>query len=220
MLSLKWDAAARRFYVVRGIDSYVWEGYDSGGGVILSRERRKWVRELVGAVALDDFTDAGELRDGLIRLLFHAVVGTSRLPLPPSRRRCRRSPSGNCSIVTASGTGGPVRSVEALARAIVRPGLNRLERVKLLEAFLHAVPSREVGAAACRFAPSLLTANGLYRSLKRPFQRDFAVALYRPWRKDGRVSGRAGARRLSPRGRRRGLSRLVAAANRPAPDRL
>ena len=57
LLSLKWDATARRFYVVRGIESYVWEGYDSGGGVILSRERRKWVRELVGAVALDNYTD-------------------------------------------------------------------------------------------------------------------------------------------------------------------
>ena len=55
LLSLKWDAAAGRLYVVRGIDSYVWEGYDSGGGVILSRERRKWVRELVGAVAVADF---------------------------------------------------------------------------------------------------------------------------------------------------------------------
>src|SRR5665213_732323 len=26
LLSLKWDAAARRFYIVRGIDSYVWAG--------------------------------------------------------------------------------------------------------------------------------------------------------------------------------------------------
>ena len=40
LLSLKWGAAAGRLYVVRGIDSYVHEGYDSGGGVFLSRERR------------------------------------------------------------------------------------------------------------------------------------------------------------------------------------
>ena len=155
LLSLKWDAATRRFYVVRGIDSYVWEGYDSGGGVILSRERRKWVRELVGAVALDDFTDAGELRDELIRLLFHAVVGTSRLPL--TSVEAPLPAFSFAQLLYCHGIGepgaGPVRSVESLARATAKPGLNRLERVKLLEAFLHAVPLADVGAAACRFAP-------------------------------------------------------------------
>src|SRR5262245_59541690 len=47
VLSLKLDAEAGRLHVVRGVESYVWEGYDAGGGVYLSRERRKWVRELV-----------------------------------------------------------------------------------------------------------------------------------------------------------------------------
>src|SRR5205809_5884632 len=48
LLSLKWDHDANQIHVVRGLDSYVHEGYDAGGGVFLSRERRKWVRELVG----------------------------------------------------------------------------------------------------------------------------------------------------------------------------
>jgi hypothetical protein len=154
VLSLKWDAAARRFYVVRGIDSYVWEGYDSGGGVILSRERRKWVRELIGAVALEDFSDGAELRDELICLLFHAVVGTSRLPLTSVEAPLPAFSFGQLLYCHGLGepNGGPVCSVEALARAILRPGLNRLERVKLLEAFLHAVPLADIGAAACRFA--------------------------------------------------------------------
>jgi hypothetical protein len=154
LLSLKWDAAAQRFYIVRGIDSYVWEGYDSGGGVILSRERRKWVRELVGAIALDDFTDAGELRDRLIGLLFHAVIGTSRLPLLSVEAPLPAFSFGQ--LLYCHGIGGPVRTVEALARAISRPGLNRLERVKLLETFLHALPLTEVGLTACRFAPHLM----------------------------------------------------------------
>ena len=83
LLSLKWDQDAEQIHVVRGIDSYVWEGYDSGGGVYLSRERRKWVRELVGTIELPRFRDLEELRDELICLLFNAVVGTSRLPLAP-----------------------------------------------------------------------------------------------------------------------------------------
>jgi hypothetical protein len=150
LLSLRWDALGQRFYVVRGIDSYVWEGYDSGGGVILSRERRKWVRELVGAVALDDFSDAGELRDELIRLLFHAVIGTSRLPLTSVEAPLPAFSFGQllyCHGIGEAG-GGSVRSPESLARAAAKPGLNRLERVKLLEAFLHAVNVEGMDAAS------------------------------------------------------------------------
>jgi hypothetical protein len=169
LLSLKWDAAARRFYVVRGIDSYVWEGYDSGGGVILSRERRKWVRELVGAVALEEFTDAGDLRDELICLLFHAVVGTSRLPLTSVEAPLPAFSFGQLLYCHGIGepNGGPVRLYESLVQATARPGLNRLERVKLLEAFLHAVPLAEVGEASKFFArrSTLTDLAALLRSL-------------------------------------------------------
>ena len=154
LLSLKWNAAERRFYVVRGMESYVWEGYDAGGGVILSRERRKWVRELVGAVAFDQFTDAGEFLDELIRLLFHAVVGASRLPLTSVEAPLPAFSFGQ--LLYCHGIGEPegasIRSVESLARVLSKPGLNRLERVKLLEVFLHAVPLAEVGAAASLLA--------------------------------------------------------------------
>ncbi len=154
LLSLKWDAPARRFYVVRGIDSYVWEGYDSGGGVILSRERRKWVRELVGAAALDDFTDAGEFRDELMRLLFHAVVGTSRLPLTSVEAPLPAFSFGQLLYCHGIGEPGadPVRTIESLARAIANSELNWLERVKLLEAFLHAVALEELNEASTLLA--------------------------------------------------------------------
>ncbi len=81
LLSLKLDWAGGQVHVVRGLECYVWEGYDSGGNVILSRERRKWVRELVGTVSLGAMPDLDSLQDELICLLFHAVVGISRLPL-------------------------------------------------------------------------------------------------------------------------------------------
>ncbi len=152
-LSLKWDAAAGRLYVVRGIDSYVWEGYDSGGGVILSRERRKWVRELVGAVDVADFPDAAELHDELMCLLFHAVVGASRLPLTSVEAPLPAFSFGQllyCHGIGEAGD-GPVRSRDALADAIyTSKPLNPLERVKLLEAFLHAAPLEEMPAAAVR----------------------------------------------------------------------
>src|SRR5262249_28817245 len=80
LLGVRLDLAGGEIHVVRGLDSYVWEGHDSGGGVYLSRERRKWVRELVGTLALASCASLDELRDELICRLFHAVVGT-RLPL-------------------------------------------------------------------------------------------------------------------------------------------
>ena len=154
LLSLKWDAAAARLYVLRGIDSYVWEGYDSGGGVILSRERRKWVRELVGAVAVGDFADAEELHDELICLLFQAVVGTSRLPLTSTEAPLPAFSFGQ--LIYCHGIGGPrdgpVRNAGSLAKYTFSASLNGLERVKLLEAFLHATPLTKVGEAARPFA--------------------------------------------------------------------
>jgi hypothetical protein len=81
LLSVKLDLRAGQVHVVRAIHSYAWEGYDAGGNVILSRETKKWVRELVGTIDLADFADADELRDEIVWRLFQAVVGTSRLPL-------------------------------------------------------------------------------------------------------------------------------------------
>src|SRR5262249_41403598 len=82
LLSVKLDAAGGgRGHVVRAIHCYAWEGYDAGDNVILSRETKKWVRELVGTIHLADFTSADEVLDEIICLLFQAVVGTSRLPL-------------------------------------------------------------------------------------------------------------------------------------------
>src|SRR5262249_38764668 len=52
LLSLMWDDKSQQIHVVRGIESYVWEGYDSGGSVFQSREIRKWARELVGTIEL------------------------------------------------------------------------------------------------------------------------------------------------------------------------
>jgi hypothetical protein len=79
ILSLKLDASSERLHVVRGVENYVWEGYDSGSGVYLSRERPKWVRELIGSFPL---RDEAILRDEVAHAIARAVTGT-RLPLTP-----------------------------------------------------------------------------------------------------------------------------------------
>src|SRR5262245_16471140 len=65
LFSLKLDAGRGELHVVRGLLCRVWEGYDAGGNVILSRETTRWVRELAGTIDLARFTDAGHLLDEL-----------------------------------------------------------------------------------------------------------------------------------------------------------
>jgi hypothetical protein len=80
-ISVKLDVHERQIHVTRGLLCYAHEAYDAGGGVIESREVKKWVRELVGTIHLADFDDREPLRDELICLTWQAIVGTSRLPL-------------------------------------------------------------------------------------------------------------------------------------------
>ncbi len=73
LLSVKRDGET--LHVTRGIHCYVHEGYDSGGGVFVTRETKRWVNELVGSISID------EAQHDLPESLFHALVGLSRLPL-------------------------------------------------------------------------------------------------------------------------------------------
>ncbi len=153
VLSLKLDAAASVLYVVRGLECYVWEGYDSGGGVILSRERRKWVRELVATLRFDQLADLDELRDEMICGLYHAVVGTSRLPLTSVEAPLPAFSFGRlfyCFRENAT-EGGPLRTWRTLVQDMLRANLPRAEQAHLLETFLHCVRLEEMSAAAEEF---------------------------------------------------------------------
>src|SRR5436190_1722020 len=70
-----------QIHVTRGLQAYVWEGYDAGGGVIESREVVKWTREVVGTITLTEFTSLEDVQDELVCQIWQAVVGASRLPL-------------------------------------------------------------------------------------------------------------------------------------------
>jgi hypothetical protein len=81
LLSVKFDADQNCLHVTRGIECYAWEAYDDGNNVILTREVRKWTRELVATLDLGAYSNLDHLRDDLGFRLFQAVIGTSRLPL-------------------------------------------------------------------------------------------------------------------------------------------
>lgn len=154
LLALYLDAAAGQLHVVRGLDSYVWEGYDAGGNVYLSRERRKWVRELVATLRLDRFADTKELRDELASSLFQAVVGTSRLPLASVETPLPAFSFGQlfyCYRPDAPPNAGPVHGWRGLLTDMLAPALNPREEAHLLETFLHAAPVEEMGDAVAAF---------------------------------------------------------------------
>jgi hypothetical protein len=150
LLSLKWDAAAGELHVVRGVESYAWEGYDAGDNVILSRERRKWVRELAATIRPDRLAGLGDLEDELACRLFLAVVGSSRLPLSSVEAPLTPFSFGElfyCYRPQADRASGPLRGHRGLGEQMLDAPLAWRERSRLLETFLHAAPAAEMAAA-------------------------------------------------------------------------
>jgi hypothetical protein len=154
LLAVKLDLAAGELHVTRGLLSYVWEGYHAGDNVYLSRETTRWVRELVGTVALADLRDAGELRGAVTGRLFQAVVGTSRLPLTSVESPLPAFALGQLAYFYRPEPfrdGGTMRSW----RDLIDHGLNAerswTETAKLLEVLMRAVPAEEIGEAAAYF---------------------------------------------------------------------
>src|SRR5262245_6094537 len=161
LISLKWDADRGEVHVVRGLLCHVWESYDSGGNVIASRETTKWIMELVGTVALADFTYEDELRDELICRLWQAVVGTSRLPLTSLEAPLPGFVLGQLAYVYRSGEGdgetgrqGDAETGRAMRhwRELIEHGwtaeLSWREQAKLLEVVLRAATPAEIPEAA------------------------------------------------------------------------
>jgi hypothetical protein len=140
LLSIRVDWGERQLHVVRAIHCQVWEGYDSGGGVFLSRETTRWVRELTGTIQLDEMADSTELLDELVSQVFHAVVGASRLPLTSIETPLPDFSLGRLAYCFV-GSGLPDQREQ-----VRREDLNRLERVKLLECLLHGTGFEEMPA--------------------------------------------------------------------------
>ncbi len=143
LLSLKFDAVAGRMYMVRSLLCHVWEGYDSGGGVILSREATRWVRELSGSIVLTEMSSSGDLLDELACQVYHAVVGASRLPLTSVETPLPAFTLGRLGYFPTTAQ-QPSRSWRELIEATSHEPLSSGERGKRLETLLHAVAVEEM----------------------------------------------------------------------------
>jgi hypothetical protein len=152
LLSLKLDASAGELHVVRALECYAWEAYEAGERVFLTREVRKWVRELTGTIRLAQFSNGEDLRDEIICRLFLAVVGT-RLPLTSVESPLPGFSLGRLAYFYRPGLdesatpAGPLRSYRDLIEKALGDHLAWVEKARLLETLLHAVPTEELAEA-------------------------------------------------------------------------
>jgi hypothetical protein len=184
LLAVKLDLAAGELHVTRGLLCHVWEGYHAGDNVYLSRETTRWVRELVGTVALANLRDAGELRDAVTGRLFQAVVGTSRLPLTSVEAPIPAFALGQLAYFYRSEpfrAGGPMRSWRDLSAHGLNAELSWTEKAKLLEALLRAVPAQEVGEAATCFVERWRDLGHTAEELPKLLRTAFNDVSLSPW---------------------------------------
>jgi hypothetical protein len=142
LLSIKWDTQAGQLHVVRAIHCYAWEAFAAGHNVIESRETRRWVRELVGTVDLSAVSSKVQLSTLLARLVFQAVVGTSRLPLTSLEAPLPAFTLGDLAY-------RPSREGESCKSPVhaLTADQSWHETAKLVEAMLRFTPADELPAA-------------------------------------------------------------------------
>jgi hypothetical protein len=150
LISVKLSIGDRQLHVVRAIHCYAWEGYHDGDNVYLSREVPKWVRELVGTIDLNDFTDEELLRNEIAGEIFLAIAGTSRLPVTSVESPLPGFSLGEFAYFPSSAQ--PFRSgprpvcsrpwTQLLDR--FSQGLDLLERTKLLDTMLRSADGNDL----------------------------------------------------------------------------
>jgi hypothetical protein len=192
LLSLKFDAAERRLHVVRSLLCHVWEGYDSGGGVILSREATRWVRELTGTIVLAEINE-NELLDEMVCQVYHAVVGASRLPLTSVETPLPAFSLGRLGYYPSNAQ-QLAHSWRELIEATGNEPLSNGERAKRLETLLHSAAVEEMDELA-----GALSGSNVLADMVRMFNEvslspwtdltDKALALLEALERQGYVTG-------------------------------
>lgn len=151
VLSVKLDG--QHIFVSRAIFCHAWEGYDSGNNVFLSRETRKWLRELIADVDLADVASPAQLEEKLKAGLFQAVIGVSRLPLTSIEAPLPGFSLGELAYFPgAEALDEPMRSWRDLLERGLLPGRSPMEWAKLLEIVLRSTAPAKLPDAARGFA--------------------------------------------------------------------
>jgi hypothetical protein len=147
ILSVKLDLPLNQIHVTRSILCHAWEGYAAEDNVILSREVKKSVTELVGTIDLNTHEEETRIREELATLIFQAVVGTSRLPLTSLESPLPAFSLGELGYSPSDLTGGRepgtgcARDPFPLLELVLGIGGNSLEQAKAIELLLRSSDS-------------------------------------------------------------------------------
>jgi hypothetical protein len=182
LLSVKLDIELAEVHVVRAILCHAWETYDSETNVIHSRETQKWIRELVGTVSLNECASLAELGNELRSLLFHAVVGLSKLPLTSVEAPLPEFSLGRLGYFhRPAAESCPVRNWRDFLVSALHPGLSWVEKAKLAELLLRCVDEHEVRDAGLFLAERWAALGGTkdqFLTLLRTIFNDVALSPY------------------------------------------
>jgi hypothetical protein len=182
MITVRLDAVEREIHVTRAILCYAWEGYHAGDNVYLSRQTQKWIHELVGSITVDTFALREELCDELIAMLFHAVVGTSRLPLTSVEAPLPGFSLGELAYVYRAGSASvSMRSPPDLIEQGLCPELSDLESAKLLEAVLRSNAPEDIDPTIQLFAVRWSAIGRSRDELPRLYRRLFNEVALSPY---------------------------------------
>ena len=172
LLSIRWQRDQNKVFVTRQILCRGFEAYEDAPRVILSRPVEKWVAELVGTAEAESIGDDA-LAHELGRLLFLAVVGTSRLPIASLETPLPAFSLGRLAYLPALSDAEQPWSdpIEFLAQAIAtRRDLE--EQAKALETALRATNVRSLArlasvleASFARHQGGALRLVGLFRAV-------------------------------------------------------
>jgi hypothetical protein len=156
LISIKWQPARRRLFIVRQILSHGFEAYEDPPGVILSRPLQKWVAELAGTIELDHFAP-DTLRAELAGYVFRAVIGSSRLPITSVESPLPAFSLGQLAYLSnrADTCEAQSDSIAFLSSALNHTSTT-IEQAKAFEVALRAIETREVP----RLADVLMTSIG------------------------------------------------------------
>jgi len=147
IISVKLDLPSNQIHVTRSIFCYAWEAYPAEDNVILSREVKKSVTELVGTIDFNMFRRGSEIRDELATLIFQAVVGASRLPLTSLESPLPAFSLGELGYFP-SGFVHDREPSSILREHAFGLASNRLEQAKAIELLIRSSPSESLPVCA------------------------------------------------------------------------
>lgn len=157
LLSLRWDAEEQKLFVVRYLYVYGWETYEPEPNVLMSRQKERWIRELVGELTLPEDGTAPTAQ--LAELLQRAILGASRLPIASWETPLPQFSLGQLFYLGASESSSASAAARVATPDVLLTKLgtesSTLSHARLLEFALRVLPAEHLAKWTLAYAQQL-----------------------------------------------------------------